>query len=260
MKIKNEYPMYIALQNGNIFEYKFDNALMERYKPEMCMEIATRMTLCFKSIVEHFYVTDSFYDAFTKAIPKMGVISENAVAKVKCNSRLFLHNNGFAMHHSETVNGVEFCEFYIFSKIALVGYGLVQSKYDPLTKETQYRGDGFMSSPVDEEPNSLFLALWANYMTLIVFMEECEIEKKVVESSKKFRDKGSKIYNDTKKSITFLDCRWFTELVRTTPFSVNGHLRWQPCGEGRTKKKLIWIEPFEKHGYHRKATKELQTS
>jgi hypothetical protein len=169
---------------------------------------------------------------------------------------LILNSGGFAMHHMITINGFQHCEFFYFSKEALIGYGIIQTKYDTAEKEIKF--DGYICTKKHEDGNVLFLKIWSDYATLMTFMEQCEIETKVVESNKKYKTNGTKIYNDTKRSITFLDCRWFTELIRTAPFSVSGHLRWQPCGEGNKKRKLIWVESYEKKGYHRKATKEIE--
>ena len=51
--------------------------------------------------------------------------------------------------------------------------------------------------------------------------------------------------------ITKLSADWYTEIIRTTGFEVRGHWRLQPYANG--EKKLIFIHPFMKHGYHRKA-------
>jgi hypothetical protein len=56
-----------------------------------------------------------------------------------------------------------------------------------------------------------------------------------------------------------LDCKWFTDIIREAPFRVKGHLRWQFFGEKKAKRKLIWIDEFEKSGYKRSATKTLNT-
>lgn len=53
--------------------------------------------------------------------------------------------------------------------------------------------------------------------------------------------------------ITYLDCSWLKTIVRTEGFLVRGHFRLQPCGEKRLERKLIYIEPFQKHGYTRTA-------
>lgn len=57
----------------------------------------------------------------------------------------------------------------------------------------------------------------------------------------------------TLNEVSFLDCSWYTTVIRNEGFSVKGHFRLQPCGPGRSEKKLIYIHEFQKHGYHRRA-------
>jgi hypothetical protein len=78
--------------------------------------------------------------------------------------------------------------------------------------------------------------------------------------NEKHKENGNKHYNESKSDIIVLDCKWFTDLIRSIPFHVNGHLRWQHCGEKFSKRKLIWVSDFEKQGYVRKATKEKITN
>lgn len=258
MHIKNDYPMYVALINGKVGDYEFDLDFLDYYDEKKMQEIAVRMTFCFHSIKKHYYITDTFHDAFSKALPKLFEANKELPINHYKESMLILHSTGFAMHHMITINGFEHCEFFLFSKVALIGYGIIQTKYETTEKEIKF--DGYVCTKKYEDGNALFLKLWSDYATLMTFMEQCEIETKVVESNKKYKTNGTKIYNDTKQSITFLDCRWFTELIRTTPFLVSGHLRWQPCGEGNKKRKLIWVDSYEKKGYHRRATKEIETN
>ena len=62
--------------------------------------------------------------------------------------------------------------------------------------------------------------------------------------------------NNTKIPITYVDSLW-KQRISVDGFQVRGHFRMQPYGEGRTKRKLIWIEEFSKEGYNRRATKEI---
>ena len=82
-----------------------------------------------------------------------------------------------------------------------------------------------------------------------------KVEVKEIKPKEKTYFNKDKYFNETKSNITVLDCRWFTDLIRNIPFQVKGHLRWQVYGEKNQKRKLKWIDEFEKHGYTRKATK-----
>ena len=57
-------------------------------------------------------------------------------------------------------------------------------------------------------------------------------------------------------TINYYTANWYTEIVRNEEFGVRGHWRNQPYKNGY---KLIFIKPFKKHGYHRKAEKDQVT-
>ena len=67
---------------------------------------------------------------------------------------------------------------------------------------------------------------------------------------------STRFVNNSKLSITFCDSLW-KQRINVDGFKVRGHFRLQPIGEGRLKRKLIWIEEFKKTGYHRRATVEM---
>jgi hypothetical protein len=56
--------------------------------------------------------------------------------------------------------------------------------------------------------------------------------------------------------ITKLSTDWYTEIIRTEGFAVSGHWRLQPYAN--EEKKLIFINPYMKHGYHRRAKLQIE--
>jgi len=66
---------------------------------------------------------------------------------------------------------------------------------------------------------------------------------------------GEKVNNFMGIDIQVLDSRWFTTICRDEGFLVSGHFRLQPCKDeqGRWTRKLIYINPYAKQGYHRLA-------
>lgn len=71
-------------------------------------------------------------------------------------------------------------------------------------------------------------------------------QKKEVKSKKRTEI----VIEDGISYFTF-DSKWFTEICNNNEFIVSGHFRLQPYGDG--SRRLIWINEFKKHGYHRKA-------
>lgn len=69
-----------------------------------------------------------------------------------------------------------------------------------------------------------------------------------------------KVVNDTGIEVTLLDSTWFREIIRNEGFKVRGHFRLQPCknDKGEWTHKLIYINEFEKHGYHRRAKMTIE--
>lgn len=65
---------------------------------------------------------------------------------------------------------------------------------------------------------------------------------------------GEKVNNFMGIDVQVLDSRWFTTICRDEGFLVSGHFRLQNVKEnGGWTKRLIYINPYAKHGYHRLA-------
>lgn len=77
---------------------------------------------------------------------------------------------------------------------------------------------------------------------------------KVSTTTKKEIKKNKKTQIVTEPGLDYykFDVKWYTEISNDDSFQVSGHFRLQPYGDGT--RKLIWINEFTKHGYHRKAT------
>ena len=88
----------------------------------------------------------------------------------------------------------------------------------------------------------LCLRQWAE----IEIAEIKTTQKKEVKEKKRVKI----IIEDGISYFTF-DSKWFTEICNNNEFIVSGHFRLQPYGDG--SRRLIWINEFIKHGYHRKA-------
>lgn len=92
---------------------------------------------------------------------------------------------------------------------------------------------------------------------LLAFFFLSENEMIIVEPGRKYGTRKSGKLINTFKSIpiTIVNSKWNITSVRTTGFDVRGHfaLRW--AGEERKVPKMVFIEPFEKKGYIRKAQK-----
>lgn len=86
-----------------------------------------------------------------------------------------------------------------------------------------------------------------------------DIEIAEIQTRQKKEERGKK-NNIIQNGISYFvfDSKWFTEVCNNNEFIVSGHFRLQPYGDG--SRKLIWINEFKKHGYHRKALIEKANS
>lgn len=94
---------------------------------------------------------------------------------------------------------------------------------------------------------------FAFIVSFLCFIKHVDLETKVVNAKRKDFHIGQKYVNETNHNIEILDSTWFTTIVRSEAFKVGGHFRMQPCGKDLAERKLIWISPFEKNGYTKKA-------
>ena len=96
------------------------------------------------------------------------------------------------------------------------------------------------------------------FFSFLIFKKYASVDLVFVEKGKKKKtsiaDNG-KIVNDTGVDVILLDSTWFREIIRNEGFKVRGHFRLQPYKDenGKWTRKLIYINEFEKHGYHRRA-------
>lgn len=109
---------------------------------------------------------------------------------------------------------------------------------------------------LDKENSEIFKTV----MNCLIFKQMIEVDSVVVNKKSNPKQKlGKQVYqNKTDIDITVIDSNWIREIIRTESFGVRGHFRLQPYGEGMKKRKLKWIKPFVKKGYHRRAGKTLK--
>lgn len=87
-----------------------------------------------------------------------------------------------------------------------------------------------------------------------LFKSYASIETVFLQPNTNKKEINCKYSNGTNSAITFLDSKWFSNLVQSEGFKVSGHFRLQPkIKDGKWTKDLIWINEFKKHGYTSKA-------
>lgn len=91
-------------------------------------------------------------------------------------------------------------------------------------------------------------------LQILTYVELAEVEVTIVPPGKTNNKdkKDGKVLNDHKYDVYVVDSSWNKMIIRDSDFAVSGHFRLQPCGPGWVDRKLIWVDPFIKHGYRRK--------
>lgn len=96
----------------------------------------------------------------------------------------------------------------------------------------------------------------SSFVRAIIFLELATIEKVVIKPNQVYgKTKAKSTVNRGPTTFTMVKANWNKEYVRVGSFEVSGHFRLQPCGKGMSERKLIFIKPFSKNGYHRKPDK-----
>lgn len=98
---------------------------------------------------------------------------------------------------------------------------------------------------------------------ILLLIQFAEIDIKIIQGGKGSTIKkafinNEKHLNETPFKIEIINSNWFTRIIRSQSFNVSGHFRLQPYGKGRTERKLIWIDEYEKSGYNLSAKKERE--
>lgn len=249
----NTYPAYINIENGRYDLLQIDHMFGEYFNSlEKYNAFISSLVSIHKQVDKKYYITQPFKEAIVTATPKI-LEGNKQIHNIPTDCGIIFTDKGFTIYLSNPTD----------RKLKLCMYGFTR---DTLTTFAYLDNDlnfgGIACSLKDGKPHNDTEGLAhfvISFLTTLYFIHNCEIEQRVLKPNQKDRKNGQKHFNESKSDVTILDCRWFTELIRDTPFSVRGHLRWQVHGEKRTKRKLIWIDDFEKSGYHRKASAPPET-
>jgi len=100
-----------------------------------------------------------------------------------------------------------------------------------------------------KETNTKFDGVIRRFVVYHLFKTYAPVETKILPPNTHVDAVNYKYVNETNIPVTFLDSKWFTNLVKSDAFTVHGHFRLQACGMGLKDHKLIWIDEYSKSGY-----------
>lgn len=193
-----------------------------------------------------YFVSDTFLNAVIKNETKIAdVLNDNWEIEHQSNENcIFVFTNGTIITHFSTSE-----------KKQIV---LVQNQKGEIIHcsewETSTHSLGIFFTMDEKDAVRMTMGV----KKLLLFKKFASVELEVIKANSRkkvdFADKG-KVINEMGIDVSILDSRWFREIIRNEGFKVRGHFRLQPCkdGNGNWTRKIIYIEEFEKHGYHRRA-------
>lgn len=209
------------------------------------------------------YVSESFWQAYIKGKHKLKDIFDKEQ----------IEEAGTIILSSDIHNGFTHT-YYYYLKTSGSGdtwdYSLLFMDFSKHPKNNEAHLDVYISRDNRKEDHVKYAnVIWKDYLdrglsndywetliiTFVLFKKYCDIETKVIDPKQNRRAiiAGQKYLNETDKRITILDSTWFTNLVISGAFDVEGHLHWYYYGPNKNMKKLQWVSTYQKGGYVRKA-------
>ncbi len=139
--------------------------------------------------------------------------------------------------------------FYIFDKRGvLLAFQLMSSKNE--ISNVSWVSFSQLELSTTEERELWIGKILHRIFIIKMFKSYATVETKLLKPKQKVVDIVCKYKNNTNLNLTFLDSKWFTNLVKSDAFKVRGHFRLQPKKkDGEWTKELIWINDFQKQGY-----------
>jgi len=153
------------------------------------------------------------------------------------------------------------CSFVGMRMIAYLNFGI--KEVDGVTRcKKSSTGTWSILQNTDKNKSEAMLSYILKTIVDVQLFKICAtvVDKRLEAKTKKAQIISNQPYrNLSSVPIDLIDAHWFTNIYVEGDFKVSGHFRFQPCGKGHKDIELIWIDPFIKHGYTRKA-KILQKS
>ena len=196
--------------------------------------------------------SDSFRKAAFGSAKCFNKIGEEVpeILKSKKESGVFVYNsNGCYMIYLYFPN--DNIQIWFFENECLTFVGVYDLNIDEFSCE-------YSSINLKETTKDEYTAYVYNVFILpMLFKIFAKVEIEEGKSGKTIKSSilGDKLKNKISLDVKVLDSTWFTTICRNEGFKVRGHFRLQPKKneKGEWTKELIYINEFEKHGYHRQA-------
>lgn len=203
------------------------------------------------------YVALSFFEAYEKAKHKLVSVFEKEE----------FSDSGTLIVRNGSSTNTTFYSFRTFINDGVWGFNLIYYVFNKHTSNPMNNLDVLIVESEKSTKTFIYDNLYkagatserfvAFIISFILFLKYVEVETKFVEAGRKVHHAGEKYKNDTNQKVEIIDSLWFTTVIRSAGFMVGdetgGFFRLQPYGKGNSERRLVWIQPYEKHGYTRRA-------
>lgn len=240
-------------------EDKWKDAELKSFGRSILRQGETLKYMCGKNIQ---YVSESFWMAYLKGKHKLKEIFNKEPIEEAGTLILGSGKDGKFTH-----------TYYYYIKTFGTGddwdYSIMFMDFSKHSKNIEHYLDVYISRDCTATDKKNISVIWKQHLddgldnqhweafiiSFVLFKKYCDIETKVIDPNKNRKAvvAGQKYLNETDKRITILDSTWFTNLVVSGAFDVEGHLHWYYYGPNRSMKKLQWVNTYQKSGYVRKA-------
>ena len=114
--------------------------------------------------------------------------------------------------------------------------------------------EGYINDTIKTSNESYLKSASTLIISFLLLKEYAPIETVFLNrDNKKTKVNKEKFLNESDLKITIVNSNFLKNIIRTVGFKVSGHFRLQPYGANKDKRRLIWINEFDKKGYHLKA-------
>lgn len=257
MKIDIEkFPLFYAIEKRDITKRPFANWQEDDGRADMIKAYVKLLqvwpNVCPRIHQNMLYLCDSYMsaldksaDAFNKELLKEGSSEMVDIIRNSCGCFTAKSTQNEIVQYAW-----DFCDDHIFVLVINSCDTLQYFRYYDENEQTE-----FLTS-IEKDPETRERIM--HRIMLVCMMEKyAKVETKIIWPGAKFYSdyhETEKVLNKTHLKIKYRDCSWFTTICRNEGFPVSGHFRLQPKKiNGEWTREMIYINSFEKHGYHRRA-------
>lgn len=261
MKIdEKQYPPLSILNNKEGYDFDVslqDNWLMPKSFIEMIKSHFYKQFYGYKGEIK--YISSTLFDPMNKAWDKLMV--DDALIDFNDEGIILLPDNQCTFYKIKYIRESEERFMLPFYQIELFHFwGNILIGYVNEDDQRSVSFGSWIKHGVANNADASFESgkdTFKQTLLIATFLRYADIEVKHLPPSRQIYEGVNCLYNNkTKNNIQIIDSTWFTTLVKSDGFNVRGHFRLQPHGEGLSKRKLVWINEFQKYGYTRVAKKE----